>query len=130
MKWALPALVLAEVLLVWSGVVGLGEAVLAAAFLEALIVAAGLGEVVRVTRRYRRGRAAGLDSWAALESGLALTMPRPVAKLAVSEPQMFVCLFRWALRRARPGEGEFGYHKKSAMGMLLPLVLLTPRWSC
>ncbi len=53
-----------------------------------------IGEAVLVVQHYRGGRRDGLGPWEALEGGLALVLPRPVAKLVVSEPRMFVCLAR------------------------------------
>ena len=124
-KWLLPALVVAEAALMWFDLLDLRNAVLIVVGLEALLIFLGVGAVVFVARRYRRERAAGLDFWTALEEGLGLIMPRPAAKLVVSEPRLFVCLLRWALRRTRLKEGEFGYHKGSPVGMLVVVVLLT-----
>ncbi len=79
LKWLLPALILAEGVLVWSGLLELGDAVLMVVGIEVLLATAA-GEVALVFRRYRRRRAAGLDLWAALEKGLALLLPRKASK--------------------------------------------------
>jgi hypothetical protein len=125
LKWLLPALVAVEAFLVWSGRLSLGEAVVVLVIFEALLIPLSLGALFLAARRYRRERAAGIDSWAAFEGGLSLVLPRPVAKLVVNELRMSVCLARWVTRRTALKEGEFGYHKKSAMGMLLLVVVLT-----
>ena len=78
-----------------------------------------------IFRRYRRGRKEGLDAWAALEDGLTLVLPRKAARLAVSEPRLFVSLFRWAFRRSRPADDEFGYHKRSALRAIMPLLVVS-----
>jgi hypothetical protein len=80
LKWLLPALILAEGVLVWSGLLELGDAVLMVVGIEVLLLATAAGEVALVFRRYRRRRAAGLDLWAALEKGLALLLPRKASK--------------------------------------------------
>ena len=125
LKWLLPAVVLVEAALIWSGEFGLGGAILVIAGIEVLLLLVGIGQMILVFRRYRGGRRAGLGPWEALEGGLALVLPRLVAKLVVSEPRLFVCLVRWAFGRGRPGEAEFGYGKGSPLGMLVVMVLLT-----
>ena len=56
LKWLLPALVAVEVVLVWSGLLELRDAVIVIAAVEVLLVIVGMGEVLLVARRYRRGR--------------------------------------------------------------------------
>ena len=125
LRWLLPVVLLIEAVLVWSGDLGFGGAILVVAGIEVVVLLVGIGEALLFFRRYRGGRRAGLGVWEALEGGLASILPRPVAKLVVSEPRMFACLARWALGRARPGEGEFGYGKGSPLGMLVFMVVLT-----
>ena len=125
LKWLLPVLVAVEAVLVWSGPLELRDAVIVIVAVEVLLAIVGVGEVLLVARRYRRGRAEGLDAWRALEEGLVLIMPRRVAKVMVLEPRLWVCLLRWASRRARPGDDDFSYHKRSLAGALLIVVVLT-----
>jgi hypothetical protein len=125
LKLFLPALILTEVFLVRSNVLSLRDALLVVVVVEVLLLAVGGRQVLLAARRYRRGRSAGLDGWAALEDGLAVLLPRQVARLVALEPRLMSCLFRWTVRRARPGEGEYTYHKRSAIGTFLPVVLLT-----
>jgi hypothetical protein len=125
LKWLLPALILAEVVLVWSGLLDLDDAVLVIVGIEVLLLATAAGEVVLVVRRYRRGRAAGLDLWAALEEGLAVLLPRKAARVAVLEPRLWVCLLRWISRRTGTSDREFGYHKRSQMGLILVMLAFT-----
>lgn len=125
LKWVLPILVLIEGGLIWSGRLDLKNAVIVVAVIEALLVVAVVGEVLPAARRYRRGRSEGLDFWTALEDGLAAIMPRKLARIAVMEPRLFACLARWALRRVRPTEDGFGYHKKSPLGYIVLMVLMT-----
>lgn len=124
-RWLLLVVLLVEAALIWSGELGFGGAILVVAGIEVVVLLLGVGEGILVVRGYRGGRRAGLGPWAALEGGLALVLPRPVAKLVVSEPRMFVCLARWAFGKAEYGETDFGYGKGSALGMLLVMVLLT-----
>ena len=124
LRWSLPVVLLIEAALVWSGGLGVGGAILVVAGIEVVVLIVGVGEVLVVFRRYRNGRRAGLGAWEALEGGMALVVPRPVARLMVSEPRMFACLARWASGRASLGEGEFGYGKGSPLGMLLVMVVL------
>lgn len=125
MKWALPVLLLIEGGLIWSGRLDLKDALLIVVVIETLLVVAVAGEILLVARRYRRGRAEGLDFWTALEDGLATIMPRKLARISVMEPRLFACLARWTLRRVRPTEDEFGYHGKSPLGYIVLMVLMT-----
>ena len=124
LKWLLPALILVEVALVWFGVLDFEKAVVVIAGIEVLILLTGIGGVILGVRRYRKDRSSGLDFWTALEGGLAVLLPRPLARLVVAEPRIFYCLARWVLRRTELREGEFSYHKRSTMDMLVLLVVL------
>jgi hypothetical protein len=125
LKWLLPVLILAEVALVWSGLLDVGDAVLVLVGIETLLVLTGIGGIVLFARRYRRGRSAGLDLWAALEEGLAVLLPRRAARFVLHEPRLLAALFRWTFRRVTPEDNEFGYHKRSIMRAILPLVIVT-----
>ena len=124
LKWLLPTLVLAEVALVWSGVLSVRDAVIVVAGIEVLLTLISVRQMFVAMRRYRQGRGSGLDAWSALEDGLAVVLPRKVARIVVLEPRLWVCLFRWVFRRTKLREGEFGYNKKSTMDMLVLLVVL------
>lgn len=125
LKLLLPALILAEVALVWSGLFDLTDAVFVVVGIEVLLLATAAGEVFLVVCRYRRGRSAGLDFWAALEVGLAVLLPRKAARIAVLEPRLWVCLLRWLSRRTGPSDREFGYHKRSQMRLILVMLAFT-----
>jgi hypothetical protein len=118
-------LITAGAFLVWSGTMKLSNAILLVVALEALLALAGIGGVLLVVRRYRRGRKEGLDVWAALENGLALVLPGTVARLIVHEPKILASLFRWVFGRTKPSESEFSYYKRSPLRMIVPLVVLT-----
>ena len=127
LKWLLPTLVAVEAVLVWSGLLELRDTVILVVAVEVLLVIVGIGEVLLVARHYRRGRTEGLDAWRALEEGLALIMPRRVARVMVLEPRLWVCLLQWASRRMRPGGDDFSYHKRSlASGLVAVVALTTP----
>ena len=125
LKVIVPLVVLAEVILVWSGVLDLGDAVLVVAGLEALLLLAGLGGLVLVVRRYREERSAGLEPWRALEDGLSLVLPRAPARLVLHEPRLFISLFRWIFRRAKLTNDEFAYHRRSLLRAIVPVVIVT-----
>ena len=125
LKILVPLVVLTEVILVWSGVMDLGDAVLVVAGLEALIFLVGFGGLVLVVRRYRKERKAGLEPWRALEDGLSLVLPRTVARLILHEPRLFASLFRWTFRRVRYSDHEFAYHKRTLLRAIVPVVIVT-----
>jgi hypothetical protein len=116
---------LAEVVLVWSGLLDLPDAALVVDGIEVLLFATAVGEVVLVVRRYRRERVSDLDLWAALEEGLAVLLPRKAARIAALEPRLWVCVLRWISRRTGTSDREFSYHKRSQMGLIFVMVAFT-----
>lgn len=124
-KWLMLALIIAEVVLVRAGVLDVSTAIGVVVGIELLLLIVAGRQIVVALRRYRRGRAAGLDLRAALEDGFAVLLPRKVARIVALEPLLWACLGKWALRRNRLGQGEFHYHKRSPVGPLLIVVLFT-----
>ena len=124
-KLILPILVLAEAILVWSGLMDLRDAVLVVVVLKTLLLVVGVGNLLLIVRRYRRGRREGLDAWTALEDGLALVLPRTLARLAVKEPRLFASLFRWTFQRVKLADNEFGYYRRSTLRAIMPLLIIS-----
>jgi hypothetical protein len=56
LKWLLPALVVAQILLVWANLLSLHDAVLVVVGIEALLLLVGARQLFASTSRYRRGR--------------------------------------------------------------------------
>ena len=56
LQWLLPALVVAQILLVWANLLSLHDAVLVVVGIEALLLLVGVRQLFAATRRYRRGR--------------------------------------------------------------------------
>ena len=106
----------------WLGIMDLREAVLVVVGLEALLLVVGGGNILLILRRYRRARREGLDAWAAFEDSLALVLPRAAARLVVNESKLLAALFRWASRRTGLAHNEFGYHKRSMLREIMPLL--------
>ena len=125
MKWLLPVLIVVEIVLVWTGWLDLGTAIGVTVAIEVLLVVVAGRQLFVAVRRYRRQRTAGLDVWAALEEGLTVLLPRPLARVLSLEPRMIACLLLWLFRRRRQDAGQFSYHRRSWGGALLILVLLT-----
>ena len=126
-RLAVPVLLLASgALALQADLLEAREALLVAVALEALLLAAGAGGMLLVLRRFRERRAKGVERWRALEEALSLVMPGVAARLIVTEQLVFWCLLRWALgRRTGPArKGEFGYHRRSSLRTILPLVIL------
>ena len=125
LKWLLPVLIVVEIVLVGTGRLDLGAAIGVAITVEVLLVVVAGRQLFVAVRRYRRQRTVGLDVWAALEDGLTVLLPRPLARLVSLEPRMIACLLRWIFWRQRQVAGLFSYHRRSWGGALLLLVLLT-----
>ena len=127
LKLLLPALVLGEVALIRLQLIDISSAIWAVVVLETALLLVGGRQVLVAWRRYRAGRAGGLDAWAALEDGFAVMFPRPVARVLALEPRVWWSLALWVSRRWRPGTGDFSYHRRSIVGpMLLVLLVTTP----
>lgn len=124
-KWLLLALIVAEIVLVRFGLLELRTAIGVVAGIEVLLLIVGFRQVMVAVRRYRRDRSAGFDGWTALENGLEVILPRQAARAVALEPKLWYCLGRWLLRRTRPRENEFTYHRKSLLGPLLIVLLFT-----
>ena len=56
LKWLLPALVVAQILLVWANLLSLHDAVLVVVGIEALLLLVGARQLFAATCRNRRGR--------------------------------------------------------------------------
>ncbi|GLY66681.1 hypothetical protein [Amycolatopsis taiwanensis] len=97
--WITPALLAVELVLVWSGLLSIGRAILLAIVVEVALAITALGRGIIAVRRFRAGRAAGQSGWAAAEDGLAQMLPRPVARALLIEVRLWVCLLRWITRR-------------------------------
>jgi hypothetical protein len=124
-KIALPLILLVDLALVVSGVVDPGIALAVGLALELLALTFAARQVVAMVLHYRRGRRAGLDIEAAIEDGLAVIFPRPVARVIALEPRVFLNLWRWLFHRRPLAANEFAYSKRSPVGPLLGLILFT-----
>lgn len=110
--WLTPALAIAEVCLVWSGLIGLRTAIVAGAVVEALLWGMVLTRVVAGLRRFRSARAAGVGGWQAAEDAVALLVPRRLARLVLLEPRLWLCLARWATgRHDGRSARSYSYHR-------------------
>ena len=85
LKWLLPVLIVVEIILVWTGWLDLGTAIGVTLAIEVLLVVVAGRQLFVAVRRYRRQRTAGLDVWTALEDGLTVLLPRPVARIVSLE---------------------------------------------
>src|SRR6476659_1019706 len=89
-RLGLPLLLLVNIALWWSGTLQGGAALMVGVAIEGLLLLVASRQVVVVVRRYRRDRGAGLDVEAALEDGLALLLPRQVARMVALEPRLWI----------------------------------------
>jgi len=125
--WAAVLLPLTELVLVLTGVLPVGVALVVAVVLEALLAAVVVAGWVAFRRAWRSARVGGGRRSDALLAGLAATAPAPVVTLVRSELGMWRSLC-WALRRrraVRPGQNAFSY--TSRIGVMLWVTIgLTP----
>lgn len=97
--WATPVLVAIEIALVWSGLISLQTAIVVVIGVEIVLAVTVAGRSVVALRRFRTGRASGVDGWVAAEDGLAAMIPRRAAHLLLIEPRLWVSLARWITGR-------------------------------
>ncbi|MBV8995402.1 MAG: hypothetical protein JO287_17280 [Pseudonocardiales bacterium] len=98
-SWATPTLIAVETVLVCSGLLSVGHAILVALALEAALAVTVISRGIIAVRSVRASRAAGRTGWAAAEDGLAQLLPRPVARALLIEARLWVCLLRWITGR-------------------------------
>ena len=125
LKWLLPILILVEVMLVVGGVVPAGTALLIGGVIELLLLVVVIRQVIVAVRRYRRDRTNGLSVERAIEDGLAVFLPKKVARLVALEPRIWIYLYRWIAHRRPPAPNEFSYRSRSIMGALMAVVLIS-----
>lgn len=124
-KWAMPILIVAEIVMVRSGMLNLQAAVGMVVGIESLLALVAGAQVFRMLRRYRRDRAAKLDAWSALEASFAELLPRRAARIVTLEFQLWACLVLWVFRRRRADPSMFTYHKRSIFGVFLLAALFS-----
>ncbi|MCZ2525224.1 hypothetical protein [Streptomyces sp. HB2AG] len=130
-RWAVPTVVLVQVVLVWAGVIGAGRAVVVALLLEMLLVGVVVTEIALARRAFRDSRGRGADRQEALRRALSAVLPAPVAKVTAVEFGLFRAL--WLRMRRKPDVPEghealrYGSDIKPLMrvlALLVPLELL------
>lgn len=125
LKWVFPALVIIEIGLVQTGILSLKDALFAVVGVEILLAVVAGRQIITGFRRYRANRAAGFDPWQAVEEGLTVFVPRKVARVISLEPKLWAYLWQWIFRRRPPNPDAFAYRKRSIMGVLLIVAVLT-----
>lgn len=122
--WITPALVMVEIVLVWSGRLRLRDAVIALIVVELLLAVAVISRTTSAFRHFTSSRAEGKDAWRAAEDGLARLMPRRAVRVLLFEARLWVCCFQLILiRRHGPREG-FSYHRGLQPMILIVLALV------
>jgi hypothetical protein len=124
-KIALPLVLLVDLALALSGALDPTTALGVGLALELVALVFAGRQIVAMILHYHRGRAAGLDVEAAIEDGLTVLFPRPVARVIALEPRVFVNLWRWLFNRRPLASNEFAYNQRSPVGPLFGLILFT-----
>ncbi len=125
LRWMPLMVLVVDAALVVTGVLKRGVGVGLGAGFEGLLWLLAVPRLILAVRTYRRDRTAGLDPWSALEDGLAVLLPRPVARLIALEPQIYAALWRWVFWRRPSRDDEFSYRKRSWLGVVLAMLLFT-----
>ena len=125
LKWLFPVMVVVEIVLVRWHVLDGRQALVIAGAVEAATVALGAGKMIQAIWRFRQGKVAGLNGWAALTEALTTFMPRPMARAIALEPRIWVCLVRWIVRRIPRGPNVFGYTRDSGLGFALAALIFS-----
>lgn len=118
-RWALPVAILVAVILVRWHLVAPGLAVALVAASEGTTILLGGIQATRAVSRTLRQRRAGVDFWDALTDGIAVFVPRPVARVIALEPRVWLSIFVWLFRRPRPDATTFPYAADSILGFFL-----------
>ncbi|MEU5164752.1 hypothetical protein [Streptomyces mutomycini] len=126
-RWAAPAVILLQVVLVWSEVLSVGQAVVVGVTLEVLLLGVVLAEIALARRTYRVSRAEGADGQQAVDEALRAVLPGPVAKAVGMELGLLRSMWTW-LRRRRdiaPGQEPLSYGSQIRPVMWV-MICLTP----
>lgn len=127
-RWAAPTVVLAEAGLVWTGVLSLGEAVVAGLALEVLLAGIIITEIALARRAFKASRRQGADGQEALNQALSAVLPLPVAKAVGMEFGLFRALWLWMRRKPDAPAGHeiltYGSEIKPIMWVMVFLVPL------
>ena len=126
-KWAGPALLLVEVILVLTGRLSLRAAAVVFVVLEVLLGLVAVSQLAGGTRRYRQQRAAGMDAEDAVRDALRAVLPRPVAAVVTHELLLWSSLVQLARRRRHgmaPGSAAIPYDA-ALRPMMLALVAVS-----
>lgn len=99
LRWAAPAVLLVEVVLVAGGRLSLGRAALLFVLVEALLALTVAGQLVAARRRYRQARTAGAEAEEALDEALRTVLPGPIATAVHHELRLWSSLVLLARRR-------------------------------
>lgn len=111
-----PTVLVVDIVLVLTGVLSVGQAVVVGLVLECLVAVAAVAEIVIVVRAVRAGRAAGRTGWQAAEDGVAAVVGRRAARIILLEPKIFFALVRWIGRRPDTAGGvPFDYPRSMVM---------------
>lgn len=121
--WCTPVLVVTDVVLVVSGVLTVGRAVLIVAVVELLLAATVVSSLVVASRRYRRARQAGFDRWQAAENALAELVPRRLARFILLEPRLLFGLLE-PLRRRRSSIAPLTFRYDGGLRALLTVAIV------
>lgn len=105
-----PIVLIADVILVASGVLSVRKGVVYGAAIEALVWVLAISRAIVAIRQYRRSRQSGMTFLRAVEDGLAKLVPRKVAHVVLLEPQLWKALALFVTgRAARLRHGTFSY---------------------
>lgn len=128
LRWLPFAVVAVEIALVGSGVLSLGDGLIAIVAIEVLLGVVLISEAAVLARTFRAARRDGADGGEAAEGALRAALPPVAARLLVMEARTSASLVRWALRRRRTPEdavaGTYGRQMRPLLIALLPVSIV------
>lgn len=124
-RWILPLVLVVALIGARLRVLPSGSVLILAIVSETLTVVLGSVQAWRALRRLRQRRRAGADIWDALTDGIAVFVPRPIARIIALEPRVWACIFIWLFRRPKANATTFPYAAESIMGVFLIAILFS-----
>ena len=126
-KWALPILIIIQIILVSFNLLSLSTMIMVSVFFEVLVLLIATRQFLSSAKVFSANRRQGQDKWTSFENSLEVITPALVAKLFISELKILGYTGLWLFRRIKIRENEFTYHHKSMFGAFVLLVLfITP----